>query len=111
MTDWDSEKAKSLLSAIAHPSRAAILEFLANHDFGTNKALRRHLSASRSKSGGDSAAVVTHHISLLEKTGLVTHSKDDRRIILITAAGRRIVRLLRQLVSEIETDEVWDRSL
>ncbi len=111
MTDWYSDRIRGLLSAITHPSRVAILEFLFDRDFGTNKSLRQYLKALRPQTGGDSPAVVTHHVSLLEKTKLVRHSDEDARIIVATAFGRRMIRLLRQMVTNSDLDESWDRSL
>lgn len=94
-----------------HPSRAAILEFLTLKDFGTNKSLRQHLGKSIPKSGGNSPSVITHHVGLLEEADLVRHSDDDPRIIIVTSNGRRVVRALRQMVSESAAIEVWERSL
>ena len=111
MTNWHTDRIRNLLSAITHPSRVAILEFLADRDFGTNKSLRQHLKSIQPQTGGDSPAVVTHHVSLLEKNGLVKHSEEDARVIVATAMGRRITRMLRQMVSDSDLDESWDRSL
>lgn len=111
MTNWYTQKTRDLLSAITHPSRVAILEFLSDRDFGTNKSLRQHLKTLQSKAGGDSPAVVTHHVTLLEKSGLVKHSVDDARVIVATAMGRRISRLLRQMIANSDLEESWDRSL
>ncbi|MFW9984096.1 MAG: hypothetical protein ACFFCB_05125 [Candidatus Odinarchaeota archaeon] len=111
MTNWYSDNVRSLLSAITHPSRVAILEFLSDRDFGTNKSLRQYLKTAQPNSGGDSTAVVTHHVSLLEKTGLVKHSEEDARVIVATAKGRRMTRILRQIVNDSDLDESSDRSL
>ena len=111
MTNWYSKRIKGILSAIAHPSRVAILEFLIERDFGTNKALRQYLRKLQSNGGGDSPAVITHHVKLLRKADLVAHSTEDQRILIITAVGRRFFRMLRQVVSESEVGEPWDRSL
>ncbi len=89
----------------------AILEFLSDRDFGTNKSLRQHLKTLQPKAGGDSPAVVTHHVNLLEKSGLVRHSEDDARVIVATAMGRRMTRLLRQMITNSDLEESWDRSL
>jgi DNA-binding transcriptional ArsR family regulator len=111
LTNWYTDKIRYLLSAIAHPSRVAILEFLSERDFGTNKSLRHHLKSLQPHTGGDSPAVVTHHVSLLEKNGLVKHAEEDSRVIVITAEGRRMTRILRQMVTNFEPRESWDRSL
>ncbi|MFX1509429.1 MAG: hypothetical protein ACFFBR_03890 [Promethearchaeota archaeon] len=111
MTNWYSERVRGLLSAITHPSRVAILEFLSDRDFGTNKALRQYLKSLQPQAGGDSPAVITHHVSLLEKNELVKHSEDDARVITATVLGRRISRMLKQLVTNSNFDESWDRSL
>lgn len=111
MTNWHTDRIRNLLSAITHPSRVAILEFLSDRDFGTNKSLRQHLKSFQPQAGGDSPAVVTHHVSLLEKNGLVKHSEEDARVIVATASGRRITRMLRQIVTNSDLDESWDRSL
>jgi DNA-binding transcriptional ArsR family regulator len=111
MTNWYTDRIRDLLSAVTHPSRVAILEFLSDRDFGTNKSLRQHLKSVQPRAGGDSPAVVTHHVSLLEKNGLVKHSEEDARVIVATALGRRITRVLRQMVSNSDLDESWDRSL
>ncbi len=111
MTNWYSDKVRDLLSAIAHPSRVAILEFLSDRDFGTNKSLRQHLKSLQPQAGGDSPAVVTHHVALLEKNGLVKHSEEDARVIVATAFGRRMTRMLRQMVTNSDLNEPWDRSL
>ncbi len=111
LTNWYTDKIRDLLAAISHPSRVAIMEFLSDRDFGTNKSLRHHLKSLQPQGGGDSPAVVTHHVSLLEKNGLVKHSEDDARVIVATAKGRRITRMLRQVVSNSDLEESWDRSL
>ncbi len=111
LTNWYTHRIRDLLSAITHPSRVAILEFLSDRDFGTNKSLRQHLKSLKPKEGGDSPAVVTHHVSLLEKTGLIKHSEEDARVIVATAMGRRITRMLRQMVTNSDFEESWDRSL
>ncbi len=111
MTNWYTDKIRGLLSTITHPSRMAILEFLSDRDFGTNKSLRQHLRSLQPQRGGDSPAVVTHHVSLLEKNGLVKHSEEDARVIVATAMGRRITRILRQMVTNSDLEESWDRSL
>ncbi|MDO8123534.1 MAG: winged helix-turn-helix domain-containing protein [Candidatus Hermodarchaeota archaeon] len=111
MTNWHTDRIRNLLSAITHPSRVAILEFLSDRDFGTNKSLRQHLKSIQPQTGGNSPAVVTHHVSLLEKNGLVKHSEEDARVIVATVMGRRITRMLRQMVSDSDLDESWDRSL
>ena len=111
MTNWHTERIRNLLSVITHPSRVAILEFLSDRDFGTNKSLRQHLKSIQPQTGGNSPAVVTHHVSLLEKNGLVKHSEEDARVIVATVMGRRITRILRQMVSDSDLDESWDRSL
>ncbi len=111
MTEWYTTRIRKLLSAISHPSRAAILTLLARRDFGTNKSLRSHLRAIQEKSGGDSPSVVTHHVTLLEEAGLLAHSTDDPRIVTITALGRRVARAVRQIVSDTDRRETWGRSL
>ena len=65
----------------------------------------------QTKKGGDSTAVVTHHVSLLEKNGLVKHSEEDARVIVATPMGRRMTRILRQIVTNSDNDESSDRSL
>lgn len=111
MTNWYTDRIRGLLSAVTHPSRVAILEFLSDRDFGTNKSLRQHLKSVQPRAGGDSPAVVTHHVSLLEKNGLVKHSEEDARVIVATAKGRRMTRILRQIVTNSDNDESSDRSL
>ena len=111
MSNWFAKKPLQILSSISHPSRVSILELLTRIEFATNKSIRRALRMFQPKSSGNSPSVITHHVGLLEKAGLIRHTIEDPRIIIITPAGRRVARALRQIITESESMEPWDRSL